>query len=111
MTAFFVCDCLFDFSIVLKSKFSFNIFIDLSEQNGIMRPHIFFFFLVDSTYYICAKKILNFWLNIILTFMKNVWNIVLVNILILSHVIVWICMRWDMKISVFLVKKLQFLFF
>ena len=109
MTAFFVCDCLFDFSIVLKSKFSFNIFIDLSEQNGIMRPHIFFFFWLIV--HICAKKILNFWLNIILTFMKNVLNIVLVNILILSHVTVWICMRWDMKISVFLVKKLQFLFF
>ena len=55
MTAFFVCDGLFDFSIVLKSKFSFNTFIDLSEQNGIMRPHILFF-LVDSTYYICCKK-------------------------------------------------------
>ena len=48
---FFACCCLLDFFIVLKSKFIINDFIDLGEQNGVMRPNILLM-LVDSTYYI-----------------------------------------------------------
>ena len=52
MMTFFACSCLFDFVIVLKSKFTINDFIDLAEQNGVMRPNILLM-LIDSTYYIC----------------------------------------------------------
>ena len=40
----FVSCCLLDLVIVLKLKFTINALIDLAEQNGIMRPNIFFFF-------------------------------------------------------------------
>ena len=56
---FFACCCLLDFVIVLKSKFIINNFIDLAEQNGVMRPNILLI-LVDSTYYICCKETIQF---------------------------------------------------
>ena len=57
--AFFACCCLFHFIIILKSKFIINDFIDLAEQNGIMRPNILLI-LVESTYYICCKETIQF---------------------------------------------------
>ena len=57
--AFFACCCLLDFVIVLKLKFTINDFIDLAEQNGVMRPNILLI-LVDSTYYICCKETIQF---------------------------------------------------
>ena len=59
MMTFFACSCLFDFVIVLKSKFTINDFIDLAEQNGVMRLNILTF-LVDTTYYICCKETIKF---------------------------------------------------
>ena len=56
---FFACCCLLDFVIVLKSNFIINDFIDLAEQNGVMRPNILLI-LVDSTYYICCKETIHF---------------------------------------------------
>ena len=56
---FFACCCLFDFVIVLKLKFIINDFIDLAEQNGVMRPNIITF-LVDTTYYICCIETIQF---------------------------------------------------
>ena len=56
---FFACCCLLDFVIVLKSNFIINDFIDLAEQNGVMRSNILLI-LVDSTYYICCKETIQF---------------------------------------------------
>ena len=55
----FVCCCLFDFIIQLKSKLDINDFMDLAGLNGINRPH-FLFFLANETYYICCKKTIEF---------------------------------------------------
>ena len=69
----FVCCCLLDFVIVLKPKFTINALIDLAEQNGIMRPNIFFLCLMLMQRIIfVVKKLSSFWLNIILSFMRNV---------------------------------------
>ena len=59
---FFACCCLLDFVTVLKSKFIINNFIDLAEQNGVMRPNILLI-LVDSTYYTCCKETIEFFIK------------------------------------------------
>ena len=46
----FVCSCLFDFVIQLKSKFDINDFINLAGLNGIDRSHILFFLLNETLY-------------------------------------------------------------
>ena len=56
---FFACCCLFDFVIVLKSKFIINDFIDLAEQNGIIRPNVLLI-LFYNTYFICCKETIQF---------------------------------------------------
>ena len=69
----FVCCCLLDFVIVFKLKFTINALIDLAEQNGIMRPNIFFFCLMLMQHIIfVVKELSSFWSNIILSFMRNV---------------------------------------
>ena len=83
---FFACCCLLDFVIVLKSNFIINDFIDLAEQNVVMKPNILLI-LVDSKYNICCKETIQFLIQYYPDFYEN-WNIVHVNILILSQLIV-----------------------
>ena len=72
MTTFVSC-CRLDFVIVLKPKFTINALIDLAEQNGIMRPNVFFVCLMLMQHIIfVVKKLSSFWSNIILSFMRNV---------------------------------------
>ena len=56
---FYVCSCLFDLVMLLKSNFEIKIFIDLAEENGIMRPNIFFTH-IENDFFICCKKTIDF---------------------------------------------------
>ena len=108
--AFFACCCLLNFVIVLKLKFIINDFIDLAEQNGVMRPNILLI-LVDSTYYICCKETIQFLIQYYPDFYEKCMEHCpreypdpeSVNCLDLCE--------FGFEDSVFLVKKLLFFFF
>ena len=58
VVTFFLCNCFLDFLVALKLEFNMTDFIDLAEQNGVMRQNILIFLVV--TYSICCKETIDF---------------------------------------------------